>query len=37
VFANIIPFDAIVFLATAVLIHFPALVSWMPRLIFGPP
>ena len=37
VFADIIPFDAIVFLTTAVLIHFPALASWMPRLMFGPP
>ena len=36
VFAGTIPFVAAMVLMTAILIHFPALALWIPRLLFGP-
>ena len=36
VFAGTIPFVAAMVLMTAILIHAPAIATWMPRLMFGP-
>jgi len=36
VFAGTIPFVAAMVLMTAILIHFPELALWIPRLLFGP-
>jgi tripartite ATP-independent transporter DctM subunit len=36
VFAGTIPFVAAMVLMTAILIHFPGLALWIPRLLFGP-
>jgi TRAP-type C4-dicarboxylate transport system permease large subunit len=36
VFAGTIPFVAAMVLMTAILIHFPVLATFMPRLMFGP-
>jgi TRAP-type C4-dicarboxylate transport system permease large subunit len=36
VFAGTIPFVAAMVLMTAILIHFPQLALWIPRLLFGP-
>jgi len=36
VFAGTIPFVAAMILMTAILIHFPAIATWIPRALFGP-
>ena len=36
VFAGTIPFVAAMVLMTAILIHAPAIATWIPRLLFGP-
>jgi len=35
VFAGTIPFVAAMILMTAILIHFPAIATWIPKLLFG--
>lgn len=37
VFAGTIPFVAAMILMTAILIHFPAIATWIPQALFGPP
>jgi TRAP-type mannitol/chloroaromatic compound transport system permease large subunit len=36
VFAGTIPFVAAMVLMTAILIHAPAIATWIPRLLFRP-
>jgi TRAP-type C4-dicarboxylate transport system permease large subunit len=36
VFAGTIPFVAAMILMTAILIHWPELATWAPRVMFGP-
>jgi TRAP-type C4-dicarboxylate transport system permease large subunit len=36
VFAGTIPFVVAMILMTAILIHFPAIATWIPQALFGP-